>query len=115
MMLRKWILHSVGMLAVATMLLGTPGNANEWAGPRLSQPTIPYKPGYGSGQAGGGDHFVGAWLHGCSCRRPGERNPVCYRRADSGVYGNTSFNANNSSQSMQVNQPSTIQTNVAGK
>lgn len=114
-MLRKWILLSVSMFAVGLIKSGTPGSANEWLGPRLSAPTIPYKPGYGSLRAGGGDHYLGGWLRGCSCRQPGERNPIYYRRTNSALYTNTGINENNSSQPVQPIPPSPIQPNVASQ
>lgn len=114
-MLRKSILYSVIMLTVTVMVSGTPGSANEWLGPRLSAPTIPYKPGYGSLQAGGGDHFVGAWLHGCSCRRPDERKPIHFRRTNSALYANTSTIGNHTSQPTPTIPPAPTQSDVASK
>jgi len=114
-MLRKWILYSVNIFAATVMVSGTPGNANEWLGPRLSAPTIPYKPGYGSLQAGGGDHFVGAWLHGCSCRRPDERKPIHVRRTNSALYANTNGIGNNSSQPTQTIPPAPTPSDIARK
>ena len=103
------------MLAVTVMVSGTPGSANEWLGPRLSAPTIPYKPGYGSLQPGGGDHFVGAWLHGCSCRRPDTHSPGHFRRTSARLYANTSAIGNNASQPTQAIPPAPTQSNVASK
>ncbi len=115
-MLRKWILYSVNILVVTAVLAGTDGRANDFVGLRLSPPTIPYKPGYGSLQAGGGDHYLGGWLRGCSCRRPGERNPIYYR-TNSGLYANssTSVIGNNTSQPVPAIPPAPTPSNVASK
>ena len=114
-MFRKWIFYSVSMFAVAFMFSGTTGRASDFTGLRMSPPTIPYKPGYGSLRAGGGDHFVGAWLHGCSCRRPGEPHPVFYRRTNPAVYASTSSSMNNSSEPTQTIPPAPSPSNVASK